>query len=276
MLARASILCFALLCACAAARTAPASLPSPAAFDTTKSDSKAIAIVDELVKTVGGDTAWATVKQIRWHHVVTVDGKNIVDADHAWDRWNGRHQFIKIQGDSKAKAMYELYGNVAAGFILRPNGHEEIATSQDKTKMIQEARVRWAEDSYALCMPFKLKDPGVHLSFVEERPAEGSTEPAYDVVKVTFDPGVGPTAGDVYYVVVDKATHLIDSTEIVAEGKPDTQRIGYKWSDWVTVAGLKFSTSRQNIGYQGEKIHVEDIQVDASPDDDLFIPVVQE
>jgi hypothetical protein len=127
-------------------------------------------------------------------------------------------------------------------------------------------------------MHLKLKDPGVHLKFAEERRADGATEAdpmKYDVIRVSFDPGVGPSAGDVYYVVVDKATSVIEQVEVVETGKKDDQRIGYKWTDWVEVGGLKFATTRQNLGFAAEKITHTDIKLSETPDEDLYVPVTQ-
>jgi hypothetical protein len=125
-------------------------------------------------------------------------------------------------------------------------------------------------------MPFKLKDPGVTLKFVEERPDPATPDkPAFDVVKVTFDAGVGMTPGDVYYVVVDKNTHLIHQVEIVEQGKKDDERIGYKWDDYQDVGGLKLSMKRQNIGYAAEKLEFSDVKVSADVDEEHFVPQVQ-
>ena len=83
-------------------------------------------------------------------------------------------------------------------------------------------------------------------------------------------------SGDVYYVVVDKQTSMVDQVEIVESGKEDNQRIGYKWSDWVEAGGLKFATTRQNLGFAAEKITYSDIKVSESPDEDLYVPTITE
>jgi hypothetical protein len=95
-----------------------------------------------------------------------------------------------------------------------------------------------------------------------------------DVIRVSFDSGVGPSAGDVYYVVVDKASKLIRQIEWVEAGKSDDQRIGYRFDAWTDVGGIKLSLKRQNLGYATEIVEFADVKV-AEPDDDLYVQRVQ-
>lgn len=271
MLRFLSVILAALAAACAGVRTAPAT-QSSAPFDAAKSDPKAVEIADRVLTAVGGEAAWARAREIVWSQEITEDGQVVIHVKHAWDRWNGRHQFTRLDPNgTKGVAMYEIYDDVGSAMV---NG-KRVSTS-DARRMIQEARQRWTFDTYQLFMPFKLKDPGVRLSYVEERAAEdGDLEVAkYDVIKVTFDPSVGPSQ-DTYYVVVDRETHLPHIVEWVRQGEPDERRIGYRWEKWVEVNGLKFATFRQNLGLPGETITFSDIQVSSDPDDTRYIPQVR-
>jgi hypothetical protein len=258
LLAGLLLLPAALLPACGPSRTA----------------AKAVAIVDALVVASGGETAWAKAKELSFTAKVTVDGKEKVNAQHDWDRWNGRHRFEKSDPVSKADLMvaYEQFGTAAFGEI---DGHGDIPRDQ-VAKMKGEAEKRIAIDAFNLFMPFKLKDPGVVLKLAEERPDPATPDkPAFDVVKVTFDAGVGITPGDVYYVVVDKNTHLVHQVEIVEQGKKDDERIGYKWDDYQDIGGLKLSMKRQNIGYAAEVLEFSDVKVSAEVEEGHFVPEVQ-
>ena len=268
--------------ACGSSRTTAATQPgNPAAFDPKASDAKAVEIADKVVAAVGGAAAWDKVKEIQWTTTVYDSGTPKAAYRHGWDRWNGRH-FLETpsKGDGDTtQAMYELYTDTAAAMIVLGEGHKERANGEQTKKIVANARQRFAWDVYPLFVAFKLKDPGVHLKFAEERRADGATEAdpmKYDVIKVTFDPGVGPTPGDAYYVIVDKQTSLIDQVEVVEAGKQDNQRMGYKWSDWVDVNGMKFSQSRQNLGFPAEKITFTDIKTSESWDEDLYVPPVRE
>jgi hypothetical protein len=125
----------------------------------------------------------------------------------------------------------------------------------------------------------------------------------YDVIKITFDAGVGPAPGDTWYLSVDKATKMPAWIEHVATGKPDNQRGGFKLDDWQEVGGLKFATRRTTLGYgkadapkmrvevppawkgktpfdnamatnPSETVLITGLEVNASPNDDLYVPNV--
>jgi hypothetical protein len=262
-----------LAAACGPGRTSAATQPTPAAFDASKSDAQAVALADEVIAAVGGEAAWAQVKQITWQQKVTVDGETRIDSRHSWDRWNGRHRYQLVDRVSKVDRFvaYEIFGDVAWAEI---DGATDIP--RDRVgELRKEAETRLAIDGYALVMPFKLKDPGVTLKYVEERADESAPEtPAVDVIKMTFDKGVGPTSGDVYYVVIEKKTKLIRQVEFVEQGKADDQRIGYKFDNWSDVGGIKLSLKRQNIGYAAEVVEMSDVKI-AEPDDELYVQQVK-
>ena len=271
-LAPAVLLATSLAAGCVAARTVAATQPgSPAAFDPAKSDEKAIAIADRVLTAVGGEAAWLATKEIVWSQRILHDGKAVVDGKHAWDRWNGRHRYSWPDPEGQEiVAMYELDSDVGSATVDKRG-----VSSGSGVNIIAEAKKRWAADTYMLFMPFKLKDPGMKLGWVEERADEGQTVAKWDVIKVTFEPGVGPSPGDTYYVLVNRETNLIDIVEHVAAGKSDEQRIGYRWDGWTDSGGLKFSTRRQNIGYAGEQIEFSGIELHASPDEDHYVPVLR-
>jgi hypothetical protein len=231
-----------------------AAATQPGTFDVARSDAKAVAIADQVLGAVGGEAAWNNAKEIIWAQAVIVDGKVKDASKHSWDRWNGRHRFTRIDpSGSMGTTMHDLFDGSGTAMVEDAEGNRANAMAEQRKSMMAEAKKRWASDSYLLAMPFKLKDPGVQLSYVEERRdlASTSTEDPmkYDVIKVSFDQGVGPAPGDVYYLLVDKESHLPDVIEYVPTGKSDDQRIGYRLTNWTEVGGLKFSTVRENIGF---------------------------
>lgn len=301
----ALVLC-AGLAACAK-RTAPATQGTAKSFNAGASDPKAVAIVDQMVAALGGEANWNKAHEIIWKQSIIIDGKLAVLSKHAWDRWNGRHQFSNwFTSGGFSVAMYELYGDTAFAFVDPPKGPPVPQMKADKEHLVTEARKRFDIDAYQFVLPFKLKDPGVKLAFSEERQAEGAAQGSpmkYDVIKVTFEPGVGPSPSETWYVVIDKATHLPDMYEHVAAGKADNERGGYKIEDWVEAGGLKFATRRTTLGYTkldgpkvkldipatwvedagfaamdvpspGEIILIKDVTVEPEANEDLYVPNV--
>jgi hypothetical protein len=257
------------LAACAKPRTSAATQPTPAAFEPAKSDAKAVKLADEVMKSLGGDAAWARAQQISWDQHIKVDDKEI-EFHHDWDRWNGRHRATMLLGDQEGVVVYEQFGDMAFAEI-----DGQPISSADTPKLVTTAKNRLALDSYMLLMPFKLKDPGVILKDGGELAEEADPNtPTLDVIKVSFEPGVGPSPQSVYYVNVRKSDKVITSIEMDETGKGEA-RIGYRLEDWTEVGGLKFARKRTNIGHPGEVWTFDNIKVEAEPNEDLFIKRVQ-
>jgi hypothetical protein len=288
------------------ARQAAATQNAALVFDATKSDPKALAIADQVLAAVGGADNWNKAHEIIWLQGIVEDGKLVSARRHAWDRWNGRHQYLRLNMDGGASiTMHELFDDTAHAFAISPEGQKLDVMRADKKKMVEEANRAFYTDSYLLAIQFKLRDPGVHLAFAEERPEEGErmdAEKKYDVLKITFDKGVGPT-GDTYYLVVSKKTHLPTMIERVAEGNADNVRAGFKLDHWTDAGGLKFAALRTTMGPQkddgktvpltipkeweeqvplaglqvpavGELVILGDVQVHPDPEDGHYVPDV--
>jgi hypothetical protein len=254
--------------ACGPGRTAPATQPSPALFEASKSDAKAVTVADQVIAACGGEAAWAKARQLSWDQKIQVDDQSS-EFHHDWDRWDGRHHYTFESGDRQMSVAYEIYGDTKWA-----TADGEPVALKDTAKLVEVAKKRFASDAYTLFFPFRLKDPGVVLKYVGERPAVGGPAggPAvFDEIKVSMDGG----GGDTFYVVVSKDSHLIDHIEMVEHGKADTQRLGYRFEDWITAGGLKVSMKRTNIGHAGEVWTFSNLKISDSVDEDLFVPVVK-
>jgi len=296
--------------ACGSSRQSAATQATPVAFDASKSDPKAVAVADQVLAALGGEANWQKAHEVQWFQAIVHDGKMVDAVLHSWDRWNGRHAFKRVDPAGKlGVSMHDLFSQSGGyGFVEDASGgHKSVAA--DKITMIAEARKRFDTDTYPIFLPYKLKDPGVHLKLAEERPAEGSMQGSpmkYDVIQITFDDGVGPAAKDTWYLVVDKATHMPDSVEHVPAGKSDNERSGFTLENWVDAGGLKFATVRKTLGYTkadapqvqvqfpkewmdaipkefaslkvpspGEVVYVADVKVNAEPTEDEYVPTVE-
>jgi hypothetical protein len=300
----------ALLSACGTPRTSAATQPTPAAFDPAKSDPKAVAIADQVMTALGGEANWQKAHELMWFQAIIVDGK-IADASyHSWDRWNGRHDYKRVDPAGKfGVSMYDMFGTSKGYALVQDANGTHKSVAADKEAMINEAKRRFSTDVYPMSLPYRLKEPGVHLKFAEERPDEGSKQGSpmtEDVIQITFDDGVGPGAKDTWYLVVSKATHMPTSVEHVAAGKPDTERSGFTLEEWVEAGGLKFATVRKTLGYTkadaptvavtvpkewkdsvppdlagfkaqnpGEIVVVKGMKVNAEPSEEEYVPAVE-
>ncbi len=300
----------ALLAACGPGRTTAATQPTPKTFEAAGSDAQAIAIVDQVIAASGGEAAWAKAKELHWIHAVIVDGKIVYLVKHDWDRWNGRHRMAKyLPGGAQNTVQHDLYEGTGHAFVVSPDGRQDPLTRDDINDMKKEGTTRLWADSYMLALPFKLKDPGVHLKYKGERAEPPATPDApppttakWDIIRVTFDPGVASTPEDIYELLINKETHLIDVVDKIKVEAGEEKVIGYKLEHRVDAGGLKFASGWINLGFKdspmqqlelppewqgavppgtqvpvpGELVVMANIQVDDEPDDDLYVPIVSE
>jgi hypothetical protein len=308
-MSRATRLVFAalLLAACAGRQTA-ATQASPAAFDAAKSDPKALAVADQMLTALGGAAAWNAAKELEWNQGIIIDGKLVDASRHAWDRWNGRHLFARLSPNgTEGVIAHDLFDNTSYAYTVGAKGTRTDMNSAEKPSLVAEAKRRFETDVYPFVIQYKVKDPGVHLKFAEERPEDNAPQGApmkYDVLELSFDPGVGPASSDVWYLVVDKATHMPKQIEHHVAGKPENERQGFTLDNWQDVGGLKFAGKRVTLGYTkpdapqvpltipkewaaevpykdmqvpspGELILLVNVKVNAEPTDELYVPQVQ-
>ena len=273
----------AALAACGGGRTTAATQPSPASFDPSKSDPKAVAAVDAMMGALGGPAAWTSVKQIRWEQKYMRDGKLMGWFKHSWDRWNGRHRFeeISIASVEKAKAegkdseikstvaMYDLFDHQGKGFATFDG--QQVATG-DRDRIVDGAYKNWQADTYRMFAPYKAKDPGAILAMEPPRqPQNGLCTPGCDVVKITFAPEVGK---DTWYLSINQQSKLPELLErdIPASGGQQAGRLGFALRDWQSAGPIKVPGKLENLG-MSEVFEISQVQV-GEPEDELYIPSV--
>jgi len=105
------------------------------------------------------------------------------------------------------------------------------------SKFLDYGNARFINDTYWLAMPWKLNDPGVHLTHV--------TNSGDCVLTLTFD-NVGLTPGDTYYVIADASSGQLKGWKYKLE---DGEEDEFDWSGWIESGGVRLSevkTSRDS------------------------------
>lgn len=107
----------------------------------------------------------------------------------------------------------------------------------------------WALTGYYFeQIPFVLADPGLNYEVLPDEELDGK---AYDMVKISFEQGVGDAPGDYYILYVDKQTdmlHAIRYTVTFGRAPQDTDEAAparetlFLYQDYVTVDGLTVAT----------------------------------
>ena len=105
----------------------------------------------------------------------------------------------------------------------------------------------WAATGYYLeSIPFVLADPGLAYELLPQEELDGKV---YDMVRVSFSPGIGDTPGDFYLLYVDPATKKMRALRLIVtffgpQGPADLPypEILAVYDEWTTVEGLTVPT----------------------------------
>lgn len=253
--------------ACGPSRSTYARYPGGAVqFDRTSQDAKALELADQVLAAVGGAAKWTAAKQLRWGQAIQHDGKEVIGGEQAWDRWNGRHWGKARREGGDIVVMRSLYEDDAKVFMEKQEKLRKIEGGADDA--VKAARFRWEFDTAILFMPFLLQEPGTKLEVAGEAKSEDGKD--QDVLKVTLDPK-DRTRNAVYFVVIDRETHLIARIEIQKAGKAENEREGWTITEWSEAGGLKYPASVQNAGMKSEVALFSNLKV-SDPEEDLWTP----
>ncbi len=107
---------------------------------------------------------------------------------------------------------------------------------------------------YFFALPFVFADPGIIYEELEPRPFQGKT---YDVMRFTYESGVGDSPKDEYLIYVDQDTHqmeLLLYTVTYFSGEP-TDKYGARWySEWQKVNGLLVPLVSERYQWAGDSL----------------------
>jgi len=216
--------------------------------ETSDSDPKAVAVADQVMKALGGKERWQALPGLKWTFAVEVDDTLRSTRHHTWDMHGGRH---RVEGANSKGERYCVVRNMdGTGGKAWLDG--KALEGEDLKKWVDRAHALWTNDSYWFLMPYKLRDPGVHLAYDGEQNEDGKH---YDMIELTFEQ-VGMTPGDHYWVYADRANHRIEKWKYVLQ---DTQPPPkeYTWEGWEEHDGLWFPTVHRA---EGRAIYTRDVE----------------
>jgi len=219
----------------------------PAVPRRGEADPESARIVARMVFELGGHDAWEETRYLTW--------RSFTGRRYLWDRHDERVRVETAWGKSAAPHVIVL--DLAAGTGRAWRDEEEIVDPKRRSEVVQEARTWFAEDSFRLAMPYRLREPGVRIrGFGMAHMADG--RPA-DLLEVTFpgaargaSAGAGTTEGDArlllptarYWIYVDRDTGLVGQWDIFTV--PDATRADMTtpWSGWKRFGGIMLSEDR--------------------------------
>jgi len=196
--------------------------------------------------------AWEKARYIAFTFNVVSGGRITTSFPQRWDRFTGEY---RVSGKDQQ-------GN---DFVVIMNTNTKQGRAWKNGAEVNESSIfelgyrRFINDTYWLLMPLKSMDPGVHREYVGER--SDSCGHTWDVVKLSFDQGVGLTPGDNYWMWVNRDTGLVDEWDMHLQNmKADDLPMTVYFHDFKRIGGLLLSTRREIRG-KGSNIELGDVQV---------------
>ncbi|MFQ5629276.1 MAG: hypothetical protein ACE5I1_10985 [bacterium] len=181
-------------------------------FDYTGSDPKAIKIAEQVMEALGGKENWDNTRYIAWDWF----GKRL----NVWDKWTGRYRVAS----RVSLIILNLHTGEGKAWKF---GHE--MAGDDLKGLLEYGAEAWANDSYWLFAPYKLKDPGVTLKYLREDTTRDGRQA--DVISVTFN-SVGVTPNNKYHLYIDKETKLLAQWSYFMDRDDAFPRFTTEWRNW--------------------------------------------
>ncbi len=229
-------------------------LLTPSHSSAEERDAKAIELAQGVLTTMGGEDAWQGTRFLRFNFF----GFRL----HHWDRYTGRHRFEGTNRDGDSYVVLHNINTREGSVVV--NG--KTLKGDDKATWLKRAYGAWINDTYWLIMPYKLLDPGVHLTYDGEEKIDDIT---FDKLKLTFDK-VGLTPGDTYWAYINRETGLMERWAYFLEGWEDNREpTVWQWLDWQRHGEIMLSSRRVNID-DGSERPLGDIKVFDSLPDEVF------
>ncbi len=231
----APVVALLLLSGTARGRTAEAAAPAPV------NDPNAVKIADEVWNAMGGDAGWNAARYFRFDFLVVVKDKPPRGYKHSWDRFTGRY---RVEGTNKEGKNFVILFNVndrkgKAWLDGKP------ASAEEQAKLVEYGYGRFINDTYWFLMPYKMKDPGVHLSYEGDKTDEAGKK--WQVLRLRFDKGIGMTSGDSYLAYIDPATHLMGRWDYELEGE-EHEKGSWIWQEWKKIGPLMLCPDKKEVG----------------------------
>ncbi len=223
---------------------------APVALAQKSADDVARRAVDMLA-----GPAWDAARYLAFTFDVEREGKLVASFPQRWDRYTGDY---RVSGKDREGNDFVIAMNVNTKQGRAWKNGAEVA---DPKEMLTTGYRRFINDTYWLLMGFKTFDPGVHREYAGER---SDTQPGgrmWDLVKLSFDSGVGLTSADQYWMWVNRDTGLVDEWDMRLQGsKPEEEPGVVMFHDYRRFGGLLISTRREIRG-KNQFIRLDDVTV---------------
>ena len=190
-------------------------------------DPKADELADKVMEAMGGAEAYNNTRYITWRFF----GRRF----HVWDKHTGD---IRVEDGKGLVVIMNLQTRQGKAW-QDGQAIEEPAALKEKLDFGYGA---WINDSYWLVMPYKLKDPGVNLTYTREDTMDDGK--AADVLTLTFESEIGLTPQNKYEVFINKETNLLEQWRFFPNAEDEEAQFTTPWVQWKPYGKILLSHDR--------------------------------
>jgi hypothetical protein len=234
-------------------------------------DSTAL-VADLMLASLGGPEAWEETRFLAFRWILARNGEVVRERAHTWDRYDGRYQLEFEQDGRRHVSLFnvnEVRRDSALGKV--PLGDAwvdgQLLTGAARDSALRRAYGAFINDTYWLLMPFKWRDPGVHLAYEGRRSLDDGRE--YGVMHLTFEPDLGVTE-DQYWGFVDLESGRMVAWQYHLQGQEEPGSVIY-WKDWRPVGSIWLAADREFSGSE-TRIYFEGLRAGREVPEGVFAP----
>jgi hypothetical protein len=245
---KASII-FSILCSCAV-------LASAGQSDRSKPTPSADEVARRSFDILGGTTAWEKARFLAFTLNVERDGKVASSYPQRLDRYSGDY---RVSGKTQDGVPFEVIMNLRTLYGRATRNGSRVTDQALLKELLDLGYKRFMNDTFWLLMPLRMFDSGAHRTYEGER--ADSCGHTWDLLKLTFDQGVGLSPGDVYWPWINRDTGMVEEWDMKLEGtKPEDPPIQVMFRDYRRIAGLLISLRREVRG-KNQIVRLDDLQI---------------
>jgi hypothetical protein len=205
---------------------------------------------------LGGDAAWQKARYFAFTFNVERDGKLAASLPQRWDRYTGQY---RVSGKKPDDTPFEVTLNVNTKTGYGTLKGAAVTDPAQLKELIDLGYRRFINDTYWLLMPLKMLDPGVHRTYDGER--TDSCGHTWDLIKLSFDSGVGLTPGDVYWPWINRDTGLVEQWDMKLQTmRPEEPPLQVLFHDYRRISGLLISLRREVRG-KNQIVRLDDLKI---------------
>jgi hypothetical protein len=204
----------------------PESYPAQEGFDAAGSEDKAVTLANEVMERQGGYERWQQARYLAWTYY---------GSYHIWDKKLGLYR------QEKGDRVILMSLNKPEGKVF--SGGKRLTDPPQVQESLEQAYTIWRFASDFIVLPFRLKDPGVTLTYG----GAGVTmmHDTADILDLVYH-GTGPSGDGRNQLWINRKTHLVSQWAFYATPKEPKPAFVRDWLDYRNYNGLLIASQHNS------------------------------